>query len=485
MAVSGVNNEYFAYDNPSPTLRGHAQESGQPNEPTHIARAYACQFAKRINSLFHAIKSDGSAGKGKDMNKVNGQSDQVIMEPIIGLQRGGTGADLSKAASPNRNHRRRLIAIAAILVAGAVTIYLHLNSGKKQSARAGGMPSLPVSTVTATAGDIGVYVSALGTVTPLNTVSVTARVAGQISKVEYQEGQLAHVGDPLVEIDPVPYQAAVTQAEGQLARDQAQLELAQVNLQRDTNLLNKGVISKQEFDTQTATDHQSEGAVKLDQGNLDQAKANLSYTHITSPIDGRVGLRLVDPGNIVQANGTTPLVVITQLQPITVEFNVSEDSVPQIMEAIHSGRQLEVDAYDRAGQKKLATGKVESFNSQIDTTTGTLRLRATFKNDDAVLFPNQFVNVQLLVDTHRGVILLPNNAIQRNDNGAFVYLVQPNQTAALKPITVGTTDGNTSEVQGLQPGSIVAADSFNRLSDGTKVTIRPSASTAKSPAASK
>ena len=258
-----------------------------------------------------------------------------------------------------------------------------------------------------------------------------------------------------------------------------------MNLQRDTNLLNKGVISKQEFDTQTATDHQSEGAVKLDQGNLDQAKANLSYTHITSPIDGRVGLRLVDPGNIVQANGTTPLVVITQLQPISVEFNVSEDSVPQIMEAIHSGRQLDVDAYDRAGQKKLATGKVESFNSQIDTTTGTLRLRATFKNDDAVLFPNQFVNVQLLVDTHKGVILLPNNAIQRNDNGAFVYLVQPNQTAALKPITVGTTDGDTSEVQGLQPGSIVAADSFNRLSDGTKVTIRPSASTAQSPAANK
>lgn len=485
MAVSGVNNEYFAYDNPSPTLRGHAQESGQPNEPTHIARAYACQFAKRINSLFHATKSDGSAGKGKDMNKVNGQSDQVMMEPITGLQRGGTGADLSKAASPNRNHRRRLIAIAAILVAGAVTIYLHLNSGKKQSARAGGIPPLPISTVTSTTGDIGVYVSALGTVTPLNTVSVTARVAGQISKVEYQEGQLVHVGDPLVEIDPVPYQAAVTQAEGQLARDQAQLELAQVNLQRDTSLLNKGVISKQEFDTQTATDHQSEGAVKLDQGNLDQAKANLSYTHITSPIDGRVGLRLVDPGNIVQANGTTPLVVITQLQPISVEFNVSEDSVPQIMEAIHSGRQLDVDAYDRAGQKKLATGKVESFNSQIDTTTGTLRLRATFKNDDAVLFPNQFVNVQLLVDTHRGVTLLPNSAIQRNDNGAFVYLVQPNQTAALKPITVGTTDGDTSEVQGLQPGSIVAADSFNRLSDGTKVTIRPSASTAQSPAANK
>jgi len=419
------------------------------------------------------------------MNRVNGQSDQVITEPITGLQRGGTGANLSKAASPNRNHHRRLMLIAGILIVGAVAIYLYLNSGKKQPARGGGIPSLPISTVTSTTGDIGVYVSALGTVTPLNTVSLTARVAGQIAKVEYKEGQLVHTGDPLVEIDPAPFQAAVTQAEGQLARDQAQLELAKINLQRDTDLLNKSVISKQEFDTQVATDHQSEGAVKLDQGNLDTAKVNLAYCHITSPIDGRVGLRLVDPGNIVQANGTTPLVVITQLQPITVEFNVSEDSVPEIMQAIHGGRQPEVDAYDRAGVKKLATGKVESFNSQIDNTTGTLRLRATFNNDDGVLFPNQFVNVRLLVDTHTGVTLLPNNAIQRNDNGAFVYLVQPNQTVALKTITVGTTDGNTSEVQGLQPGSIVAADSFNRLSDGTKVTIRPSASTAKSPAANK
>jgi multidrug efflux system membrane fusion protein len=459
----------FAYDNPSSTQRERAR----------IARAYACQFAKRINSPFHATKADGSAGTGKAMNKVNGQSDQVIMEPITGLQRGGTGANLSKAASPNRNHRWRLIAIAAILIAGAVAIYLHLNSGKKQPARGGGIPPLPISTATVRTGDIGVYVNALGTVTPFNTVSLTARVAGQIAKVEYQEGQLVHVGDPLVEIDPAPFQAAVTQAEGQLARDQAQLELAKLNLERDTNLLNKGVISKQEFDTQVATDHQSEGAVKLDQGNLDTAKVNLAYCHITSPIEGRVGLRMVDPGNIVQANGTSPLVVITQLQPISVEFNVSEDAVPQIMQAMHNGDKPEADAYDRANQKKLATGNVESFNSQIDNTTGTLRLRATFKNDDAVLFPNQFVNVQLLVDTHKGVTLLPNNAIQRNDNGAFVYVVQPNQTVALKTITVGTTDGNVSEVQGLQPGSVVAADSFNRLSDGAKVTSRPSASAAK------
>jgi multidrug efflux system membrane fusion protein len=392
---------------------------------------------------------------------------------------------LSKAAGANRSHRRRLIVIAGILIASAVLIYLHVNPGTKQSGSKGGIPPLQISTATATTGDIGVYVEALGTVTPLNTVSLTARVGGQIAKVEYQEGQLVHIGDPLLEIDPAPFQAAVTQAEGQLARDQAQLDLAKINLQRDTDLLNKGVISKQEFDTQTANDHQFEGAVKLDQGNLDQAKVNLAYCHITSPIDGQVGLRLVDPGNIVQANGTTPLVVLTQLQPITVEFNVAEDAVPQIMQAIHGGRQLEADAYDRANQKKLATGKVEAINSQIDTTTGTLRIRATFKNDDGMLFPNQFVNVRLLVDTHKGVTLLPNNAIQRNDNGAFVYLVQSNQTVALKAITVGTTDGNVSEVEGLQPGSVVAADSFNRLSDGVKVAVRLSASAAKPAIANK
>jgi membrane fusion protein, multidrug efflux system len=419
------------------------------------------------------------------MNSSNRHANQTVLEPITRVERGGTGANSSKAARPNPSHRWRLIVVTGILIAGAVGIYLHLVAGQKQGGTKGGIPPLPISTVAATTGDIGVYVEALGTVTPLNTVSLTARVAGQIAKVEYQEGQHVHVGDPLVEIDPAPFEAAVTQAEGQLARDQAQLELAKINLARDTDLLKKGVISKQEFDTQVATYHQSEGAVKLDQGNLDMARVNLAYCHITSPIDGLVGLRLVDPGNIVQANGTSPLVMITQLQPITIEFNVAEDAVPQIVQAVHSGKILTVDAYDRANTKKLATGTLEAFNSQIDPTTGTLRLRATFKNDDDALFPNQFVNARLLVETHQGVTLLPNNAIQRNDNGTFVYLVQPNQTVALKTITVGTNDGNTSEVQDLQPGAVVAADSFNRLSDGTKVAIRQSASKTKPASANK
>jgi membrane fusion protein, multidrug efflux system len=371
------------------------------------------------------------------------------------------------------------ISLAAILIVAGFFFYLHGRAVEKTSGAKASIPSVMISTATATSGDIGDYVKALGTVTPLNTVSVTARVAGQISRVEYKEGQLVHVGDPLVDIDPAPFQAAVTQAEGQLARDQAQLDLAKINLSRDSDLLNKSVISEQEFDTQVATQGLNGGAVKLDQGNLDQARVNLAYCHITSPIDGRVGLRLVDSGNIVQANGTTPLVVITQLQPITVEFNVAEDAVAAILQAVHDKKQLLADAYDRADQKRLATGTLEAINSQIDSTTGTLRLRATFKNDDSSLFPNQFVNVHLLVDTHQGVTLLPNNAIQRNDNGPFVYVVQPNQTVALKTITVGTTDGNISEVQDLQPGDVVAADSFNRLSDGAKITIRATATETK------
>jgi len=381
---------------------------------------------------------------------------------------------MTNLPGPLRPNRKRAIIAAGILIVIGTVAYFHFKSPANAEAKSG-VPPVMINTATASSGDIGAYVQALGTVTPLNTVSLTARVAGQIAKVEYQEGQHVHVGDPLVEIDPDPFQAAVTQAEGQLARDQAQLELAKINLARDTDLLKKGVISKQEFDTQVATYHQSEGAVKLDQGNLDMARVNLAYCHITSPINGLVGLRLVDPGNIVQANGTSPLVMITQLQPITVEFNVAEDAVPQIVQAVHSGKILTVDAYDRANTKKLATGTLEAFNSQIDPTTGTLRLRATFKNDDDALFPNQFVNAQLLVDTHKGVTLLPNNAIQRNDNGTFVYLVQPNQTVTLKTVTVGTNDGNTSEVQDLEPGALVAADSFNRLSDGTKVAIRQSA----------
>lgn len=374
------------------------------------------------------------------------------------------------------------ILLAVILIAGGIAWYTHRQTGQAAAAagggggRHGGMsgPTM-ISTATAHTGDIGVYINALGVVVPLNTVSVQSRVVGQIIKVNYQEGQIVHTGDSLVEIDPGPYQAAVTQAEGQLARDKALLADANLDLERYKEAYAKNAIPKQQYDTQVATVQQDEGTVQLDQGNLDNANVQLAYCHITAPISGRVGLRLVDAGNIAQAGGTN-LVVITQLQPITVIFTVAEDYLPQILAPVHRGEKLPVVAFDRTQQQKLATGTLETLDNQIDTATGTLRLRALFTNDDESLFPNQFVNVQLLVDTLKNVVLLPNPAIQRNDDGAFVYLVQKDQTnttVTMHPITVGTTDGTVSEVQGLDEGAVVAADNFNRLMEGAKVILRP------------
>ena len=330
-----------------------------------------------------------------------------------------------------------------------------------------------VSTAMARTGDIGVYVNALGTVTPIYTVSVAARVAGQIVKANYQEGQRVHIGDSLIEIDPGPYQAALNEAVAQKNKDQAQLNLEQIELKRETALVAAKIDSQDAYDQVAAQVKELEAAVKADEAAVESAQVQLAYCHITSPINGRVGLRLVDPGNIVQANGTSPLVVIAQLQPITVIFNVAEDYLPQIQAPLREGKKLVVDAFDHTDQRKLATGTLETLDNEIDTTSGTLKLRAIFTNDDESLFPNQFVNVQLLVDTHEDVTLIPNTVIQRNDEGAFVYLLQTNQTVAMHPITVGVTDGNVSEVDGLDDGDEVAADNFNRLVDGTKVTIRP------------
>jgi multidrug efflux system membrane fusion protein len=365
-----------------------------------------------------------------------------------------------------------------VIVLGVITYLTHRQTEAKAGGGRAGMsgtnaPPLMVSTATARQGDIGVYVTALGVVTPLNTVSVQSRVAGQIIKVNYQEGQLVHAGDLLIEIDPGPFQAAVVQAQGQLARDTALLEDARLNLERYKEAFASNAIPKQQYDTQIATVHQYEGTVQLDQGNLDSAKVQLAYCHITAPITGRVGLRLVDAGNIVQGSGSNALVIITQVQPITVIFNVAEDDLPQIQAPLRDGEELVVDVFDRTQQKQLASGTLETLDNQIDTTTGTLKLRAVFTNDDESLFPNQFVNVRLLVDTHEGVTLVPNPVIQRNADTAFVYLLDADQTVAVHPITTETTDGNVTEVGGLDVGAVVVADNFNRLTDGAKVTVRP------------
>lgn len=422
-------------------------------------------------------------------------------------QHRGNPAPSSLPPGSVRTRRRHLwpwIVGALLVVLAAIAYFTHRQTADASAAGGGrrgaaGGP-LMVTPVTANVGDIGVYINALGIVTPLNTVSVLSRITGQIVKVNYTEGEMVRQGDSLIEIDPAPYQAAVDQAEGQLARDQAMLKDAKLDLERYKEAFASNAIPKQQYDTQVATVDQDQGTVKLDQGNLDNAKVQLAYCHITAPITGRVGLRLVDGGNIVQAGGSNPLVVITELQPITVIFNVAEDYLPQIQKPLRTGKVLAADAFDRTQQQKIASGTLQTLDNQIDTSTGTLKLRAIFTNDDEALFPNQFVNIRLLVETHSNVTLLPNSAIQRNDSGAFVYLLATNQvdatnqtaaalpntsatnrpagqpgTASMQPITVGVTDGDISEVQGLDDGNQVAGDNFNRLTDGAKVVIRPPA----------
>lgn len=332
--------------------------------------------------------------------------------------------------------------------------------------------SVPVSVAGARTGDIGVYIDAIGTVTPVYTVSVTSRVQGQIMSVNYHEGQMVRKGDSLVEIDPRPYEAALTQAQGQLAHDQAVLNEARIDLERYKAALDRNAIAKQQYDDQVQIVAQDEGTVKNDEGTLANAQVNLVYCHIASPIDGRVGLRLVDPGNIVQANSTTPLVVITQLQPITVIFSVAEDYLPQIQQQLRAGHRMTVDAFDREQKNKIATGYLLTVDNQVDTTTGTVKLKAELPNTDNALFPSQFVNSRLLVQTQHGATLIPNAAIQRNAQGAYVYVLTKDQTVSIRAVTVGTTDNDVAAVEGVNAGESVAVNGFDKLQDGIRVSVR-------------
>jgi membrane fusion protein, multidrug efflux system len=366
--------------------------------------------------------------------------------------------------------------IVLILIVGLVGFRMYQNKqaaaqAAKQKAAAA-QRGVPISTTTATQGSIGVYINALGTVTPVYTATITSRVDGQINSVNYREGQMVHKGDILLQIDPRPYQAALTQAEGTLAHDEALLAEGRIDLNRYQEAFNRNAIAKQQLDDQVQTVKQVEGSVKNDQGTVAAATTNVDYTTIRAPIDGRVGLRLLDPGNIVTSGSTTPLVVVTQLQPITVIFSVAEDYLPQIQKQMRAGHKMSVDALDRDQLTKLASGSLLTLDNQIDTSTGTVKLKAIFQNGDVALFPNQFVNARLLVDTQEDATLVPSAAIQRNAQNAFVYLIKPDQTAAVQNVTVGTTDGNTSAIQGIRPGDVIAMTGFDKLQDGAKVTVR-------------
>jgi multidrug efflux system membrane fusion protein len=363
-----------------------------------------------------------------------------------------------------------LVAVALIVLA---VVWQRRSTSSQSKASADPAPrAIMISAAPAKQGDIGIYLTALGTVTPVYTVTVTSRVQGEIMRVNYHEGQMVRKGDSLLEIDPRPYEAAVLQFEGQLAHDQAVLNEAKIDLERYQQAFNRNAIAKQQLDDQNQVVLQDEGTVKNDEGQLANAKVNLVYTHITAPIDGRVGLRLVDPGNIVQAGSTTPLVVITQLQPITVIFSVAEDQLNQIQQQLRKGKKLTVDAFDRDQSNKLASGTLLTLDNVIDTTTGTLKLKAVFPNTDNALFPSQFVNARLLVDTLHNATLIPTPAIQRNAQGAYVYVVSSDQTATIRPIKPGVTDGASTAVEGLQPGDTVATNGFDKLQDGAKVSVR-------------
>ncbi|MBU9511560.1 MdtA/MuxA family multidrug efflux RND transporter periplasmic adaptor subunit [Burkholderia multivorans] len=396
------------------------------------------------------------------------------------------------APAAARRSRRRLTAAAlAVVVIGGLLWWHPWNrtpagkpaAGSAASSAGGGhrgrggpaaMANVPqpVQVAAATRGEMPVVLSALGTVTPLANVTVKTQLSGYLQSVAFKEGQIVKKGDLLAQIDPRPYQVALENAEGTLARDQALLATARLDLKRYRTLLSQDSIASQTVDTQASLVKQYEGTVKTDQAAVDSAKLNLTYARITAPVSGRVGLRQVDPGNYVTPGDTNGIVVITQLQPMSVIFTTSEDNLPQILKQVNAGQKLSVTAYNRNNTIPLETGSLETLDNQIDTSTGTVKLRATFDNKEGLLFPNQFVNTRLLVDVIRDATIVPTSAVLTGSIGQFVYIVKPDNTVTVRKVKVGPVDGErTSIVDGVAVGERVVTDGSDRLREGAKISI--------------
>ncbi len=405
--------------------------------------------------------------------------------------------DVEPATARRRSRRRSLrgrLVVGLVLVAAlaGVGIYLRTHGGgppasqTKPAAPRGRFAAqgpMPVVAAAAQAGDMPVGLSGLGTVTPLNTVTVRTQIAGQLVQIAFREGQEVEKGDFLALVDPRPYQLAVDQSEGQLARDQALLKNAQLDLTRYRTLVAQDSLAKQQLDTQAALVGQYTATVRTDQAQLGTARLNLAYCRILSPIAGRVGLRQVDQGNYVTVNDANGIVVVTQLKPISVVFTLPEDNVPAIMQRLRAGAKLPATAYDRSDTTKLAEGMLETVDNQIDVNTGTVKLKAQFANDDEGLFPNQFVNIHLLVDTLRGAVIVPTSAVQRGAPGTFVYVIKADDTVTVRPVKLGPGDGTRVAVtEGLAPGERVVVDGADKLKDGAAVTVPDAAAAAAAPA---
>jgi multidrug efflux system membrane fusion protein len=397
----------------------------------------------------------------------------VDEETAPGLRR-TTPAPIIETKSGSRTGLVVGLIILIAVIGGGYWLYRTYYATQPAASAQRGLQGAPQSVGVAAIGqgDIRVIVNALGTVTPIATVTVQTQISGQLLEVAFTEGQMVKAGDFLAQVDPRPYQLQQAQFEGQLARDQGLLAQAKVDLARYQKLAEQNSIARQQYEDQIYIVQQDEGLVKLDQAQVDQQKLNVLYCHIVSPVTGRIGLRLVDPGNYVQVSNSTGIAVVTQLQPITVIFPIPEDDLPDILPQLNAGSTLEVSAYDRANVKMLATGRVAALDSQIDTTTGTVKVRAQFDNTDNALFPNQFVNAQLLVKTLHNVITVPTAAIQRGAPGSYVYVVNTDNTVSVRPISIGPTDGPMAAVNsGLSVGERVVVDGTDRLRDGARVIV--------------